>query len=304
MSELGLEFVKWVQEHRTRGGEAFFLQVTEMGEWAWLFGTLGVLFWAFGARIGYRVGLGMMLGDMLAGVAKNVVCLPRPWLRDPGIVPMPEAKWGAFGYSFPSGHASSSALLWGGVAGASGRGWAWVPALAWIGLVGFSRVYLGVHTMVDVAAAWALAVPAVWAAGWTFAWIERNPERAWRAWAALAVATIAVGVVLRLLPAPEDAGDSFGRDGYRAMVSLLAFLAAWGAERKWVRYDPARLGAYRIVAVAAGLVVLLLILSHLRLLLAPWLGSNGALYGVAAAIPLWIFLAWPALLKPLESAEG
>jgi membrane-associated phospholipid phosphatase len=30
-------------------------------------------------------------------------------LRDAGVVPVSGARWGAFGYSFPSGHASSAA---------------------------------------------------------------------------------------------------------------------------------------------------------------------------------------------------
>jgi hypothetical protein len=32
MNELGLNFLRWMQEHRTPGGEEFFLRVTEWGE--------------------------------------------------------------------------------------------------------------------------------------------------------------------------------------------------------------------------------------------------------------------------------
>ena len=48
MNELGLNFLRWMQEHRTPGGEEFFLQVTEWGEGFWLMAVLGVLFWVFG----------------------------------------------------------------------------------------------------------------------------------------------------------------------------------------------------------------------------------------------------------------
>ncbi|MDD2520342.1 MAG: phosphatase PAP2 family protein, partial [Kiritimatiellae bacterium] len=122
---------------------------------------LGVLFWVFGGGVAYRAGLALMAGDLLSSVVKNACCIPRPWLRDPLILPVGDAQWGAFGYSFPSGHASSSALLWGGIAAAARRGWLWIPVLAWIGLTGVSRVYLGVHTPVDVAGAWLLAGPVV-----------------------------------------------------------------------------------------------------------------------------------------------
>ncbi|HPJ56768.1 MAG TPA: hypothetical protein PLK81_03865, partial [Kiritimatiellia bacterium] len=127
MNELGLNFLKWMQEHRTPGGEEFFLRVTGWGEGFWLMAVLGVLFWVFGGRVAYRAGLALLAGDLLSSVVKNVCCIPRPWVRDPLILPVGEAQWGAFGYSFPSGHASSSALLWGGIAAAARRGWLWIP---------------------------------------------------------------------------------------------------------------------------------------------------------------------------------
>jgi membrane-associated phospholipid phosphatase len=300
MNGLGLNFLKWMQENRTPGGEAFFLRLTEAGEGFWLMAILGVLFWVFGARLAYRTGLALMAGDVLTSAVKNALCIPRPWLRDPEILPVRAAQWGAFGYSFPSGHASSSALLWGGLAAAVKRWWLWIPVLAWIGVTGFSRVYLGVHTPVDVMASWGLAIPVVWATGWAYAWTERNPSRTWMVLLAAAALALAAGLFMRWRPVPADASSSFGRDLYRTVAGLLAFLAAWHVERTYIRYDPARLGAYRIVAVAVGVLVLSLMMGNLRRLVAPWLGENGSMYAVAVAVPFWIFVVWPFLLKGLE----
>jgi hypothetical protein len=50
MNGLGLNFLKWVQENRTPGGESFFLHLTEWGEGFWLLAILGVLFWVWGPR--------------------------------------------------------------------------------------------------------------------------------------------------------------------------------------------------------------------------------------------------------------
>jgi membrane-associated phospholipid phosphatase len=300
MNDLGLELLKWIQAHRTPAGEAFFHGITVGGEAFWLLAVLGVLFWVFGARVAYRAGLALMAGDMLTSLVKNIVRLPRPWVRDPEIVPAGAAKWGAFGYSFPSGHASSTALLWGGMAGAVRRIGLWVPVWIWIGLVGISRVVLGVHTWVDVAGSWLLAVPAVWGACRAVDWTERNPQRAWRMLAGIALAAVAVGWFMQGRPVPEGAGPSHGRDLFRAMWALLGFLGAWHIERTYIRFEPSRLGAYRIVAVAVGVGVLSLMLGNLRRLLAPWLGANGAMYAAAVANPLWIFVVWPFLLKGLE----
>ena len=74
------------------------------------------------------------------------------------------------GYAFPSGHAVSSACFYGVLAlvlarmlrSRGARAAVWTAAVALAGLVGLSRVYLGVHYPSDVLGGYALAV--VWVA--------------------------------------------------------------------------------------------------------------------------------------------
>ena len=81
----------------------------------------------------------------------------------------PEAFFGLVSpatYSFPSGHAITACCFWGVLAGIlaarSRSGWVraglWTLASALAALVGFSRVYLGVHYPTDVLAGYAVAV--------------------------------------------------------------------------------------------------------------------------------------------------
>ncbi len=301
MEMMGLTFLKWVQEQRTPMGEDLFLRLTVAGEGFWLLAILGTLFWAFGARWAYRPGLALVAGDLVTSVVKNIFCIPRPWVRDPEVLPVRAAMRGAFGYSFPSGHASSSALLWGGIAAAVRRWWVWILVLAWIAVTGLSRVYLGVHTLVDVSASWLLAFPVVWGATWAVGWAESHPAQRWKVLVGAILFAGAGGLFMYLRPVPEDAWPTFGRDTYRAVAAMLGFLAAWHVERTWIRFDPARLGGYRILAVVAGVLVLSLMMTHLRPMLAPWLGENGAMYAAAVAGPFWIFVVWPWLLQGLAT---
>lgn len=83
----------------------------------------------------------------------------------------PEAFFGyvePLGYSFPSGHAITSACFY-GVAAAivtarmqsrAGKALVWAGAALLAGLIGFSRIYLGVHYPSDVMAGYAAAI--VW----------------------------------------------------------------------------------------------------------------------------------------------
>ena len=300
MNALGLEFLKRLQEWRTPAIEEFFLQITRSGEGFWLLAIAGTIFWLFGARLAYRMGFALATGDLLAGALKSTFCVARPWVRDPSIVPVPEAQHGAFGYSFPSGHATNVTLLGGGLAAAARKWWVWALAILWIALVAASRPVLGVHTPVDVAGALLLAIPLIWGMGRIYDWTERNPDKRWAVLAGAVGVALAAWAFVRFKPLPPDADPNFSKDAFRAVWGMLGFFVGWYVERKHVRFDPAKLGGYRVVAVAVGVLVLALMIDHLPRLLAPFLGLEIASYVLAAANPLWIFVVWPFLLKGLE----
>ena len=300
MNTIGLEFLKWLQAHRTPGMEDFFLGVTKSGEGFWLLAIAGAIFWLFGARLAYRMGFALATGDLISGALKSTFCIPRPWVRDPSIWPVPQAQGGAFGYSFPSGHATNTALLGGGLAAAARKWWVWAAAILWIALVAFSRMVLGVHTPLDVTGSLVLAVPVIWLMGKLYDWTEQNPAKRWRVLAGAIVAALAAWAFVRFKPLPPDADPNFSKDAIRAIWSMLGFFCGWYWERKYIKYDPAKLGGYRLVAVAVGVLVLSLMIDNLPRLLARYIGLEAATYLLAAANPLWIFVGWPLLLKGLE----
>ena len=300
MNAVGLDFLKWLQTHRTPELEDFFLRVTHGGEGFWILAAAGTLFWLFGARIAYRVGFALAAGDLLSGALKSTFCVPRPWLLDPTLLPVPAAQAGAFGYSFPSGHVANTAVLWGGVAAAVRKGWLWIPVLAWIALMAVSRMLLGVHTPLDVIGSLVMAVLVVWGLGRVYDRTEQNPGRAWRVLAAAVLAAAAAWVFVRYKPMPPEADPAFSQDAFRSVWGMLGFFGSWFVERKYIRFDPARLGGYRVLAVVLGVWVLSLMIGNLPRLLAPFLGAEYAAYAAAAANPVWIFVVWPLLLRGLE----
>ena len=300
MNEIGLSFVKWLQQYRSPAGEEFFFHVTQGGEGIWLMGVLGLLFWVFGAHMAYRAGFAVAVGNLIVGALKGLFCIERPWIRDPSIVPVADAQWGAYGYSFPSGHTANTALLWGGLGAAARKWWLWLPILVWIGMVSFSRMYLGVHTPLDVGTSLVLSIPLVWGMGRIYDWTERHPSKAWVILlSAAAVAGLAV-LFVRLKPTPVDGGGMQPHDAYRAISGMMGFFAAWFIERQYIQFDPKRLGNYRLLAVVLGVAILSLMMGNLKKLIAPYVGSQTASYVVAAAYPMWIFVVWPFLLKGLE----
>ena len=135
--------------------------VTNLGDWqAILTATLCLLFflWYRRERGQILVVLVTMIGaGALDGVLKLVFHRSRP---DPFFIAKPTT------YSFPSGHALISLCFYGLVAGVLShhlrKKWqrvaVWSAASILIAMIGFSRVYLGVHWPSDVLAGYAAAL--------------------------------------------------------------------------------------------------------------------------------------------------
>lgn len=83
----------------------------------------------------------------------------------------PAAIYAPLGYSFPSGHSFFAVTLYGMAAYWMTRPTGDAPRRRWVGpvvvllilLIGFSRVYLGVHYPSDVLAGFTVAIPWLWA---------------------------------------------------------------------------------------------------------------------------------------------
>lgn len=103
-------------------------------------------------------------GSIIAGQAKYWVGRPRPELVDHLVQ--------VTGLSFPSGHATNSAIIYLTLAGLVAqvtprrvvRSYVLLLAVALVGAIGVSRVYLGVHWPSDVLAGWCAGTG--WAALW------------------------------------------------------------------------------------------------------------------------------------------
>ena len=78
----------------------------------------------------------------------------------------PEAAFASLGYSFPSGHAFTAVALYGMLAYwmtcAAPRRWVWPVVILLVLLIGFSRVYLGMHYATDVLAGYTSGLFWLW----------------------------------------------------------------------------------------------------------------------------------------------
>ena len=130
--------------------DTIFGLITMLGEETVVIVLLGLIYWCINKRTAYVIGIAYFFSGLVIQGAKIGFQIDRPWIVDPTLKPVASAIPGATGYSFPSGHTQSVTALFGTLALKLRQMPVKVVCVLIILLVAFSRMYLGVHTPLDV----------------------------------------------------------------------------------------------------------------------------------------------------------
>jgi len=222
----GIGGVQVIQNLLPEGAALLAAALTQLGDAWFLSLLLVVLYWALPEEEHDVLLVGALL-FVAAGAyrtLKHVFALPRP--NDPllaaegvpGLLrPLYEATAFATSYGFPSGHATSSAVVYLGLAGVLGiwtRRRRYAVAATVVTVVGLTRVVLGLHYLVDVVAGAAL--------GAAVAWLGIHGVRQFAADRVTVV--LAVGV---LTSAAYAAASGATRDSLLLSGAVLGLLGGW-----------------------------------------------------------------------------
>lgn len=148
-----MDMLRAIGSARTPFFDSVMSAVTVLGA-EWLAVVVAVIFfYCISKKQGYKFLFLFCFGTLLNIVLKQIFMIPRPWVIDPSFQIVETARAAATGWSFPSGHTQNITVLCFGLAGALRKKWVGIAAAAVVLLVGFSRMYLGVHTLLDVVVA-------------------------------------------------------------------------------------------------------------------------------------------------------
>ena len=109
-----------------------------------------IIFWCIDKKAGYKFIFVFFSSGVICQTMKISFRIDRPWILDPTLSPVKGALKAATGYSFPSGHTQAATSLFGSLIFYLRKPVYKIASAIIILSVAFSRMYLGVHTLLDV----------------------------------------------------------------------------------------------------------------------------------------------------------
>ena len=247
--------MQWLQSHMGTLAAKAAAAATVLGEELCLIAVLGLLYWCIDKKFAVFVGTNITLGLVANPMLKNTVLRRRPYFDLEGIQCLKPVHSGDIydislqGYSFPSGHAMNSALVYGSLQMYRKRKILIAGAFILPLLVGFSRVLLGVHYPTDVLAGWACGAAIVFG----MSYLQRKIKRK--------------GILRLVIFLVSYTGILYCRtaDYYTALGVMGGMFLALPFEEKYVQFSMTSDPAFASLRVLGGLVLYFVLNSLLKL---------------------------------------
>ncbi len=263
-----MAFLKLLEGIRNPVLDVFFSLVTHLGEET-LFIVAGLIFfWCVSKKQGYFVLFVGLFGTVVNQCLKLIFRIPRPWVKDPDFTIVESARAEATGYSFPSGHTQTAVGVFGATALCRKEKWLRAICIIICVLVPLSRMYLGVHTPLDVGVSICLALVMVFA---FYPIINRaidSPARMRVLFSVMVALTVGYVLFVELFPFGADIDmhnyESGVKNGYKMLGCFLGLWLTYELDTKYIKFEVEASFIAQVLKVVLGLLPLLLIKSVLK----------------------------------------
>lgn len=276
--------------------------VTNLGGEAVFIAAAIIVFWCLSKSCGYYMMTVGFAGTIINQFLKLWFRIPRPWVKDPGFTIVESARAEATGYSFPSGHTQNAFAVFGAPARYFKSTALRIVLVLLIALTAFSRMYVGVHTPLDVGVSLIVGTVLVFVIYPFFRDMDRSPKKVYIIFGIFIVMAAAFVVFVELYDFPADIDtDNYAsglKNAYMILFCSAGLLLTFHVDAKYVRFPTQAVWWAQIIKVVAGLGILLALKAVLKAPLLALFGGHSVAHGVRYFIViLFAGILWPMTFK-------
>lgn len=301
-------FLRFLEGIRNPVFDFFFSLITKLGEETAFMAVAIVIFWCFSKKDGYYILSVGFIGTILNQFLKLIFKIPRPWVKDPSFTIVESARAEATGYSFPSGHTQNSVGTFGAIGYLFKKRWVRITAIVICVLVPLSRMYLGVHTPLDVFVSVGIALALIFLVKPIFDKAEQKPVIMYIFFGAMFAVSLAFLLFVLFFDFGADIDPHNYESGLKNACTLLGatagFLIAYPIERKYVKFDTRGKWYVQLLKSAIGLGIVLAIKALLKPLLLLFLPAMVERVIRYAIIVIFAAVVWPLTFKIFRRLEN
>ncbi len=278
-----------------------FLFITQFGEELILLPLMCLIYWCINKKLACFAAMNFFGALFVNHLLKITYCVDRPWIRSTQLSPVPDAMQSATGFSFPSGHTANAVSVYGSAI-------FWFRKHLWmvilnsciIFLVAFSRLYLGVHTLQDVAISLIVGFLLLLLNQWIFRKIESHPEKD-RLYLFIVFAAAAFGALYTILkPYPDGTDAALKTDGMKTLGAMIGAVCGFYWDYRKIRFLKSNKPWVNIIRLIVGLVILLFLKTALKGVFNQYFGQLLGNFLRYFILLFWIFGFYPFLFTRLE----
>lgn len=280
--------------------------ITHFGEEIILIAFILIMFWCINKKEGYYLIIVGFMGIIAQQFLKLLFRIPRPWVLDKNFTIVESARKGATGYSFPSGHTLTAVSAYGGLYKITKYKWLKVLSIILAIAVPISRMYLGVHTSLDVIVSIVIAIILLVTLYPLTHSKKSSDKKMLIVLIILSLLSLFAYIFMSLYKFPESADMKNVIDGISNLSKIsgasLGLLFGWYIENKYIKFETNAKWYIQILKCLFGILLILAVKEVIKAPLNNLIGSNTGNFIRYFIVAITGVALWPAIFTKINSA--
>ena len=295
-----MELLYFLESIRNPVLDAFFSVITHLGSEGAFLAIALFVYWCVDKRAGYYMLFTGFVGITLNQFLKLAFRIERPWVKNENFTIVESARAEATGYSFPSGHTQNVVGVFGTIAIFFRKRKGIVAAsMCAIIFTALSRMYLGVHTPLDVGVSLVLGALLTVSLYPLILKALKNEKVMYVLMGGVILLAFLYLLYVEFYSFPADIDpanyDSGVKNAYSLFGAVLGFPVIYLLDKKHVKFDTQASALGQILKLSIGLVIALLLKALTKAPLYALFSGHHA----ASAVRYFILVAFAGIVWPM-----